>query len=267
MSKVWLTTKSRQQLLRQAGFSVVELLLAVTIFGMLTSGLIGAVVYGRGSSDNATDHNKAYQLAEEGLDAARNMGNSSYALLTLGNHGLLQSAGQWSFNGLNDTTGIYTRTVNVASAGTNRLLVTSTVTWNVTGATDSVVLTTRIVNWEAAIKQWSAALNPGLADATGTNAGLKVATQGNYAYMVRNATTSNFAVFNISTTTPSLVVSTSFSNTPADIAVSGNYAYVVTNTSSTGLEIIDISNPASPTLAKAVTLAGSVASKGLRGGR
>src|SRR5207237_8814805 len=48
--------------------------------------------------------------------------------LTLGStYGIAKSGGQWIFSGASDTTDIYTRQVVVSSAGTNRKLITCTV--------------------------------------------------------------------------------------------------------------------------------------------
>ncbi len=265
MPKVWLTIKPDKKARLQAGFSVVELLLAATIFGLLSTGLIGAIVYGRAASDSSTDHNRATSLAEEGIDAARNIANGAYANLTVGSHGIVQASGMWTFSGTSDTSGIYTRVVTVASAGTNRQLVTSTVTWPMPGGTTgTVTLSARIANWESNIKLWSNAIVAGSADATSTTDGLKIDIAGNFAYMVRNTTTNNFVVFNISTpTAPTIVSTTTFSGTPTDIFVSGSYAYVTTTTAATGLEIINVSTPSAPTLTKSVSLIGSAAARGV----
>ena len=66
---------------RQRGFSVVEVLLGVTVFGVLATGIIGAIVYGRISTATAGDHARASLLAEEGLEAARNIGAASFSNL------------------------------------------------------------------------------------------------------------------------------------------------------------------------------------------
>jgi len=408
---------SRPRVNSEAGFSVVEILLAATVFGLLITGLLGAVVYGRASTANSGDHARANFLAEEGLEAARNIGAASYANLVdsgtnLGDtvieggsdsnaggmsalkiitgtntgsvssvsayikgvdntnphiqmaiyadssgtpgsrlgitgvqtavanswnsfaitgvtlsastsywlalsedggttfasatsggtaayrvsggypapnpfaadsantadepsfyvtlastYGLAKSGGQWTFSGTTDTTDIYTRQITVSSAGTNRKLITSTVTWQTGGATSSVTLTTRISNWQAALgvpKTWANAIVAGSADAAGTTDGLRVDTAGNYAYMVRNTTSNNFIVADISNpTAPSIVSTSTFSGTPTNITINGSYAYVTTSTATTALEIINISTPSAPTLTKSVSMTGTAAARGV----
>ena len=102
----------------------------------------------------------------------------------------------------------------------------------------------------------------GSADATSTTNGLKVAVSGNYAYLVRAGTSSNFVVLNISTpTAPTIVSTTTFTGTPTNIAVSGNYAYVTTSTASSGLQIINIATPTAPTLTRTVGFTGTAAAR------
>lgn len=78
MKRVWPLILQRSE----KGFSVVEVLLAVTIFGFLATGVIGAIIYGRASTATAGDVARANYLAEEGVEAARNIGNSAFSNLT-----------------------------------------------------------------------------------------------------------------------------------------------------------------------------------------
>lgn len=407
MLKVWSIIKPRQ-----AGFSMVELLLAAAVFGLLSTGLIGAVVYGRSSTASAGDHNRATYLAEEGINAVQNIGAAAFANLptaatTVGDttieagsdnnpngtsstkvttgatggavtsvsiylktidatnqhvqaaiyadsagtpgarlgisavqtavanswntfpitgvtatastsywlalsedgatqfadngtgstsyyhtsaggypapnpfaanigpttdkpsfymsiggassYGLVQSGGVWTLSGSSDTTGIYTRQVSVTSAGTNRDLIVSTVTWpQAGGTTGSVTLTGRIANWKANLKLWSNAVVAGSADVTGTNNAVKTSAVGNYAYTVLSATTNNFVITNISTpTAPVNTATVTLAGTPTNIFVKGNYAYI-TNSSDTGeFQVVDITNPAAPVLKATLDLVGT----------
>ncbi len=247
MPKVRFLTKRRAS--DQRGFSVVEVLLAAGVFALLVTGLVGAVVYGRASSDSAGDRSQALSLAEEGIEATRNIGDAAYANLAAGTYGLTQTSNQWAFSGASDTSGIYTRQIVIAAAGANRQSITSTVTWPQSGGTTgTVTLTSRMVNWTTATKTWANGILAGHLAVTGAKAGLKTDTVGNYAYTVLNASASNFTITNISTpTAPTNVSTITLSATPTNIFVSGNYAYITTTTASSELLIMDISNPASPT--------------------
>lgn len=265
MLRVWLTTRKERlssKRIGSYGFSLVEVLLAITIFGFLASGLIGALVYGRASSASAGDHARAYSLAEEGLQATRNIAAASYGNLVAGTYGLAQSGGQWIFSGSSDVSGIYTRQIVIAAAGTNRQGITSTVTWSQPGGTTgSVVLTDRLVNWPAALKSWSNAIQAGGAAVTGNKNGQAVSTQGKYAYTVLFTNlANNFVVSDISNPASPVQVSSialPSSEKPTSIFVSGNYAYITCLTGTATLVIVNISNPASPTQVGSYTPSGT----------
>lgn len=243
---------------RQHGFSVVEVLLAAVVFGFLVTGLIGAIIYGRVSTVSAGDRARAILLAEEGIEATRNIGGAAYANLVDGTYGLARTSSQWAFSGTSDTTGTYTRQLTIAAAGTNRKAVSCTVTWPQPGGTTSnVTLTSRLVNWNAATKLWTNAIVAGSTDVTGINNAVKTDTVGNYAYTVLSATTNNFVITNI--TNPAAPTNTStitLAGTPTNIFVSGNYAYITNISDTAELQVVDISVPATPVLRASVDMTG-----------
>lgn len=253
MPKVWSATKHQQ------GFSLVEVLLAAVVFGFLVTGLLGAIVYGRASSAGAGDRRRAVFLAEEGVEATRNIAAAAYANLVDGTYGLTQTGNQWVLSGSSDISGIYTRQVVIATAGTNRKSVTSTVTWPQSGGTtSSVTLTSRLVNWPAATKLWTNAIVAGSTDLTGTNNAIKTDTVGNFAYTVLNATTNNFVITNVANPAAPATVSTiTLAGTPTNIFVSGNYAYITNISDTAELQVVDISVPATPVLKASVDMVGT----------
>ena len=255
MLRAWFRTSR----ITEAGFSVVEVLLAVTVFGMLSTAIIGALVYGRESTVGSGDRIRGDYLAEEGVEAVRNIRNAGYANLTDGTYGLVQSGNTWTLSGSSDANGIYSRSVTIASNGTNRKLITSNVTWaGVNNGQTSVA--TQLTNWAAATaKSWSNTTQYGGVDVTGTVAAAKVATSGSYAYFVRKSTTGpNFFVVNISTpTSPTVVGTLTLAGTPTNIAISGNYAYVSNNSTSSELQIVNVTTPTAPTLSGTYNASGT----------
>jgi Tfp pilus assembly protein PilV len=233
---------------QEAGFSPIEVLLAATIFGMLVTVLVGAIIFGRESIATAGDRARAAQLAEEGVEAVRNIRDASYANLADGTYGLAQSGGVWTLSGASDTTDIYNRQITIATVDSKRKTVTSNVTWPQRVGTASASVTARLTGWATAVKSWLNAVQAGSYNALGTGDGVKVATAGNYAYMVRNGSP-NFVIVNISSpASPTLVSAIDVANTPTNIAVSGTHAYITTSSNSAELQILDISNPASPSV-------------------
>ncbi len=254
MPKVLWTTRN------QPGFSVVEALLAVTIFGFLTVGLIGAVVYGRGSTADSGEQMRADYLADEGIEAARNIRNAGYTNLVDGTYGLVQNGNTWTLSGSSDTSGIYTRSITIASNGSNRKNITSHVVWTGTTGSGQADIATEFTNWLSSLpKSWAVPSQYAGLDLTGTIAGYKVATSGSYAYLVRNSATGpNFFVLNIATpTSPTVVGTLTLAGTPTNIAVSGNYAYVSNTSDTTELQIVNIATPTTPSLAGSYNAAGT----------
>jgi Tfp pilus assembly protein PilV len=237
----------------QTGFSIVEILLATAIFSILVGALAGIVIYGQASAAISGDRIRADQLAEEGVEAVRNIRNAGYSNLTDGAYGLVQSGNVWTLSGTSDTNGIYSRQTTIASGGSNRKDVTSTVSWLANGQTRTASVTTRLTNWRADVTNsapnWSAVSQKGGLDVVNTQDALKVVTVGNYAYIVRGAANPNLIIVNISNpSAPALVGTLALGGSPTNIFVSGNYAYVTNSSDSAELQIISIANPASPSL-------------------
>jgi len=151
MQYIAVLVQKMSQLKSQHGFSLVEALLASVVFAFLVTGLIGAIIYGRQSTVSSGDRGRAVLLAEEGLEAVRNISANSYANLVNGTYGLSASSGVWSFSGLSDTTGIYTRQIIITDNGLNRKAVSSRVTWVNSGQTRDTTIIAQLTNWTAAI--------------------------------------------------------------------------------------------------------------------
>ncbi|MBN1778638.1 MAG: hypothetical protein JW816_00220 [Candidatus Buchananbacteria bacterium] len=135
---------------RQSGFAIVEVLLASSIFALLVVALVGAYLYGEQATALAGNRTRAVFLAEEGLEAARNISDADFANLVDGNYGLAIVSNHWSFSGSQDTVGIFTRQIVISTVDTNRKNITANVTWQQNPQrTGSVSLVTYLTNWQA----------------------------------------------------------------------------------------------------------------------
>ncbi len=269
MPKAWLTTNSK-------GFSLVEVMLASAVFALLVTALVGAYLYGEEATALAGHRARAVLLAEEGLEAARNIRDSSYASLTAGTHGMLISSNQWGFSGASDITdSFFTRQVAVTTIDPDHKAITSTVTWQQTPSrTGSITLTSRMTNW-LGTKKGLAPVLFGIFDLTTANSGsentdaISVASAGNTVYLGRSTNPGN-EFFSIDVANPALPLVSgqlALGGDPNDIVVSGNYAYIASSDDSSELTVIDISILATPTLAANFNLtaanSGSANSDGL----
>jgi Tfp pilus assembly protein PilV len=134
------------------GFSLVEVVLAGAVFGLLVSALVTAYLFGQEATATAGQRARAEGLADEGLEAVRNIRDDNYSNLTDGNHGLAIAGGIWTFSGVSDATDIFTRQVAISSVDADRKLVVSTVSWQQTPQrTGSVSATTYLTNWSGSV--------------------------------------------------------------------------------------------------------------------
>lgn len=227
MGKVWSIIKRfLPPSSNQRGFLSIELLLAVAVFGMVTTALTGAIVYGRESTANAGVHNRGTFLADECMEATRNIANAAYSNLPASGstQGFVQSGNQWAFSGTpSDTDGFYTRQASFTDAGTNRKRITCTVSWPHGSTTSQVSLDTYLTNWTAAT---TPPITPGpimmaYSKTTtipyyriwdGTAWGAEASAQpvtGNINYIVlKSARTRNEAILGVQTSTGAIYVQT-----------------------------------------------------------
>jgi Tfp pilus assembly protein PilV len=261
----------KAQLVIKKGFSAIEVLLASSIFIIIVSAFVGAIIYGNQSQKTAGQYNNAVLLAGEAFEAVRNIRDSGYANLpsTDGVYYLSSSGNQWSLvstpeppiNG-------FTRSVNVTTIDPN----TKEIVVNIDFApspqrTKTLSFINRLTNWSSIAvvsASWATPGQDSFIDFAGLNDALKVQVQGNYAYIVRNDGTPDFIIVDFSnTTSPSIVGSLSLSGIPNNIFVSGNYAYVSSSNNSQELQIINISNPELPSVEGSFDAAGNSDGRGI----
>ena len=143
--------KEQLRIKTQAGFSLVEVILATAVFGLLVTALVGAYLYGQEATALAGSRARAVMLAEEGLEATRNIRDAGFSNLTDGTYGLSTSGNQWGFSGSSDTNDIFTRQVTISAIDSKRKQIACTVTWQQNPQrTGSVSAATYLTNWIAA---------------------------------------------------------------------------------------------------------------------
>lgn len=190
------------------GSLLLEAIIAIGVFALFLGGIGLTLILGERTTLVAGDRTRAAFLAEQQLEAVRQMRAVDFASVTTGNHGLKLNASGWSWSGTLVQHNGYTSWVTVTSKGTDWMEIASNVHWNFSNTrSGSVLMTTQLTNWK------------------------KIATVGNWATMSR------IALSTISGT-PDF----------QSMTVSGNFAFVTSTQDSggMGLYIFDISNPASP---------------------
>ena len=131
------------------GFSLVEAMLAISVFGLLVTVLSGVLIYGQRSSRSGSDRQKATFLAEEGLEAVRNIRDEDFSNLVDGQYGLVVSSGHWVLSGTSDESENYTRTIIISSVDEDRKQIVSRVEWEEdSGAVKRSELSIYLSNWQ-----------------------------------------------------------------------------------------------------------------------
>ena len=256
-----------------SGFTLVEVLLASSLLIIVISGIVGAIFYGSESSIISSRRTQATQIAEQGLEAVRNIKDSDFQAfnsLADGTYGIHQNAGQWQLLLNNpDIQNNYTRTVTLSTVNANTKQVNINVDWQQNlQRTGMFNLVGRLTDWRdvsiVVNLTWS---NPGLESTVNfpaTSEALKVQISANYAYVIINRTTQNFLVYNISNpASPVLTATLSLNSNPTNIFIDGSYAYVSSISNTQELQIVNISNPAIPVLTSSFNNSGNNDARGV----
>lgn len=190
------------------GSLLLEAIIAIGVFALFLGGIGLSLILGERSTILSGDRTRAAFLAEQQLEAVRQMRSVNFASVTTGDHGLTLTESGWSWSGTLVKNNGYTSWVTVTSKGPDWLEVASRVMWDFGNTrSGSVLMTTQLTNWK------------------------KVATVGDWTAMTRIAETT-------------VAGTPEFQN----IVVNGTFAYITSTQASggQGLYIFDISNPASP---------------------
>ena len=249
------------------GSLLLEAVLAIGVFGIFLAGIGLSLALGEYTTARGGDRSRAAYLAEEQLDALREMRERGFSNVITGAHGLKLTSSGWAFSGTSVTNNGFTKQVVVSSLGTDWLGVKSTVKWNF-GKTRSgnVVLNSYITDWHKAdvVGNWSAMSRVANVAGSGTPDFQDIAVSGNYAYLIGTTISGGkgLYIYDISTpTSPTRVASTFDLGASAyGLAISGDRLYLATDSATQEVQVYDISSPttlASGNLVNSYDLAGS----------
>lgn len=137
---------------KKYAFALVEVLLSIALFSLSISALVGALIYGQESTVLSGDRARASYLAEEGIEALRNIKDADFSNLVDGVWGLTTTGNQWNLSGASDSNGEFTRQTQISAVDENTKRATTTVSWTQNlQRTGSVVLDTYLTNWQAPV--------------------------------------------------------------------------------------------------------------------
>ncbi|MCW1930559.1 MAG: LamG domain-containing protein [Candidatus Kerfeldbacteria bacterium] len=129
------------------GFSLIDALMSIAVFALLTSGLVGALAYAYQSSTAHQQRTHALQLAEQGIEAVRSLREAAWNGMTMTQSGVTDALGvwQWVGEGTTDTLGSYTRTITLDAVCRNASDEIETCPSSYTDVTAKYVTVT--INW------------------------------------------------------------------------------------------------------------------------
>lgn len=247
---------------KRPGFSLVEVLLAIAIFALISTSIIYLLIDAGNANQQNRDRIVASALAEEGLEATRTIRDASWTNMIAGNYGLTKDDDRWQFFGQSDIdpTNRFVRQISISKINDDRFQITSTVTWQaMLGFESSVSTVTYLTQWNKITvpppPDWhepEIVGTVGIYNLVGNKNPTDVFVLGNYAYLVTeesNANDPEFFIFDVSDVTrPTLVGKTKIGGKIGAVYVVGNYAYLATNIDDSELTVVKVSDPTNPTI-------------------
>ena len=152
-------------LIRQRAFSIIEIILAMAIFVILTASSISIIISSFLSSRVVKEEQQAMDLAIEGMNVVEAFRDQDWDNLAEGDYGLALNDGEWQFSGGSDTdsSGKYTRIINISAVERDidgeiitvgitdeeTKLVTVDIAWDFNpGRPKNIVLEKYLTNWQ-----------------------------------------------------------------------------------------------------------------------
>lgn len=236
----------------EEGFSLVEVLVAVSLLGIISVGVLSVIAYAQDVRQTAYDRPEAVLLAEEGMEIVRNLRDREFGLLEDGTYGLSYSDGSWVLTEEPEQVdSMFTREVRVVSVDPVTKQVDVSVFWASTYGSDlSVDLTSLFTDWHTIIEgKWMYPVLISSLDLPGNQNGLKVDLEGEYAYVIQDGGKDELVVIDMSNVAvPAIVGTTEIAGSPRDVKARGEYCYLASTDKDSELQIFSVAVPETPTL-------------------
>ncbi len=224
-----------------SGFSIIEIILAVSLFSFIATGTLSSTLYGEHAHAKAGDRRRATLIADQTFEFLRSIrdSDSGFSALANGVYGFEKdNGGAWTLvPDVPDITDIFERTVTISSVDDNTKQVNATVCWPADNCVNSLSFDTYFSNWHGNF---------------GTPGGIKIAVSGEgHAYVI--TTNNTLEVYDVSTpASPVKVGEVSLTGAgndlPTALFYSNEKVYIASSDISAQLQIVDVSTPASPAL-------------------
>ncbi|NCU31516.1 MAG: hypothetical protein EOM23_00955, partial [Candidatus Moranbacteria bacterium] len=147
MKKEWLSDKK--------GFSLVEAIIATAIFSLFVASIMTSIFSSNAILFFSGEKSRATFLAQEGLEAVKNIRDKNFETLLDGTYGLYVVDGEWVLNTDPDENDIFTRSITLSSLESNTKKIQSTVRWIQNYEEKEVSLESYLTNWRITKEQLS----------------------------------------------------------------------------------------------------------------
>ncbi len=234
------------------GSLLLEAIIAIGVFAIFLAGIGMSLILGERSTVSSGDHARAAFIAEQQIEALKQMRTANFSYLATGTRGvaLTKSGSGWTFSGSSVLKNGYRSKVIITSHATDWVDVQSYVSWNF-GQTrsGSVTLTTSFTNWRktVTIGNWAAASLVTSLQESGTPDFQKMTISGNYAYVTGTKVSGGKGLYVYDITNPASParVASAFDLGAGayGIAVSGNRLYLATDNATQEVQVYDITSP------------------------
>ncbi len=249
------------------GSLLLEAIIAIGIFALFLGGIGLTLILGERTTVLSGDRARAVFLAEQQLEAIRQMRSVSYASVTTGNHGLKLNTSGWSWSGTLVKNNGYTSWVTVTPKGTDWLEIASNVKWNFGNTrSGSVLITTQLTNWKkiATVGNWAAMSKIAQSTISGTPKFQSITINGTFAYVTsdRSSGGKGLYIFNVTNPASPVRVASAFDLGASAYGITAvdNRLYIATADTTQEVQVYDITDPTNLTTANLINsydLAGS----------
>jgi prepilin-type N-terminal cleavage/methylation domain-containing protein len=130
------------------GFSLVEILVAISVFGIFVVLFFSFFETNRNSYEKVITNNKAVHFAKEGIEAVRNIRDKNFADLSNGTWGLSTTTNKWQLDGVSNIDENFIREILISEIDPQTKKVESKVSYNLFGATSTFSLITHLTYWQ-----------------------------------------------------------------------------------------------------------------------
>lgn len=245
MQKVLLNKSKKFSVL--SGFSLVEVILAIALVGLIVAVVAGSLSYAVQSAGVSGMRNKAVLLAEEGVEAVKSIRDRDFESISDGTYGLDNSSGVWEFSGSSDTTDdVFERFVTVSTVDSNTKDVSVEVEWaSGVGSTKVETLSSRITTWRDPVSGgWDNPIIAETVDLPNSVDTVDIGFVDETAFLLRESGNDDLRSMDVSD--PPDVKEISHINmygTNSSLLINENFAYVGGTRWSVDIQVVDISDP------------------------